>query len=291
MVLVRFGRVLYSSGRPHGHFIEVLNALTSLKPIIRRQLQESWDLAFTWVKLEPSTHHVAAPFQAVLAMCALALMWGWTRVSGALAMCFGGLLRPGEFLSADRDQLLLPSDVSATINYCLVTIMEPKTRFRVAKHQYAKIDAADMVQLTEIGFSKIPPGFRLWPYSGQTLRSRLQALMRALDLPLATYNNMKALDMGSLRAGGATWLMQVTESGDLVRRRGRWVSEKIMNIYLQETTALQYLKAIPDPAKKKVLMFARAFPETLRKAKKLHDAAIPHDVWYLLFKSQQLKEP
>ena len=291
MVLVRFGRALYTAGRPHAHFIEVLNALTSLKPIIRRQLQESWDLAFTWVRLEPSVHHVAAPFQAVLAMCAVALLWGWSRVAGALAMCFGGLLRPGEFISADRDQVLLPSDVARTISYCLITILEPKTRFRAAKHQYAKIDAADMVQLVEIAFSKIPKGFRLWPFSGQTLRSRLQSIMQALDLPLGVYNDMKALDLGSLRAGGATWLMQVTESGDLVKRRGRWVSEKVMSIYLQETTALQYLKAIPDNAQRKVLTYARAFPEILRKAKRFHEASIPADVWYLLFRSQQQKEP
>ena len=291
MVLVRFGRALYHSGRPHAHFIEVLNALTSWKPIIRRQLQESWDLAFTWVRLEPSAHHVAAPFQAVLAMCAVALMWGWSRVAGALAMCFGGLLRPGEFISAGRDQLLLPSDVARTISYCLVTILEPKTRFRAAKHQYAKIDAADMVLLTEIAFSRVPKGFRLWPLSGQTLRSRFQAIMTALDLPLGVYNEMKALDLGSLRAGGATWLMQVTESGDLVKRRGRWISEKIMSIYLQETTALQYLKAIPENSQRKVLTFAKAFPAILRKAKSFHDASIPADVWYLLFKSQQQKEP
>ena len=115
--------------------------------------------------------------------------------------------------------------------------------------------------------------------------------MQALDLPLGVYNDMKALDLGSLRAGGATWLMQVTESGDLVKRRGRWVSEKVMSIYLQETTALQYLKAIPDNAQRKVLTYARAFPEILRKAKRFHEASIPADVWYLLFRSQQQKEP
>ena len=129
---------------------------------------------------------------------------------------------------------MLPSDVAFTIRYCLVTILEPKTRFRSARHQYAKIGAADMVALAEIAFARIPAGHGLWPFSGQTLRSRFQALMKALDLPSGVFN-MKALDLGSLRAGGATWLMQVAESGDLVRRRGRWVSEKIMSIYPQET--------------------------------------------------------
>ena len=115
--------------------------------------------------------------------------------------------------------------------------------------------------------------------------------MKALDLPSGGFNNMKALDLGSLRAGGATLLMQVTESGDLVRRRGRWVSEKNMSIYPQETTALQYLKAMPENAHKKVLHFARAFPLILKNARKFHDATIPPNVWFLLFKTHQQKEP
>ena len=66
--LCSFGRALYSAGRPYNHFVECLNAITSWQPNLRRQLQRCWDLAFNWVRQEPSVHHVAAPYQVLLAM-------------------------------------------------------------------------------------------------------------------------------------------------------------------------------------------------------------------------------
>ena len=68
------------------------------------------------------------------------------------------------------------------------------------------------------------PDDKLWNFSGQTLRSRFRALCKALDLPQSKHCGIKPLDMGSLRPGGATWLLQVTESGELVMRRGRWAA-------------------------------------------------------------------
>ena len=116
-ILVAYGRALYSAGRPHSHYIECINAVTSYRPVLRRSLQEAWDLGFSWVRQEPSTHHVAAPFQVCLAMLTTCLLWGWTRTAGAIAFCFGGLLRPGEMISAVRRQLLLPSDVAQSTSY------------------------------------------------------------------------------------------------------------------------------------------------------------------------------
>lgn len=31
------------------------------KPVLRWQLQAAWDLAFRWVKSEPSSHYIAMP--------------------------------------------------------------------------------------------------------------------------------------------------------------------------------------------------------------------------------------
>ena len=78
--LCRFGRALYDSGRPFNHFIECLNAITSWQPNLRRQLQRCWDLAFNWVRQEPSVHHVAAPYHVLLAMLAICLFLGMDPV-------------------------------------------------------------------------------------------------------------------------------------------------------------------------------------------------------------------
>ena len=282
-ILVAYGRALYASGRPHSHYIECINAVAGFRPVLRRNLQEAWDLGFSWVRQEPSAHHVAAPFQVCLALLTTCLLWGWTRTAGAIAFCFGGLLRPGEMITACRKQLLLPSDVAGSVSYALLSILEPKTRFRAARHQYAKVDIPDLLRVIELAFASLGSSGKLWPFSGQTLRSRFQTLMKAIGLPLTTAGGMKPLDLGSLRAGGATWLMQTTESSDFVQRRGRWINGRVMNIYLQETTALQYLKGLPSATVDRVMMLAQAFPETLDKAEIWSKSLIPTSSWYILF--------
>ena len=288
-LLVAYGRALYAAGRPHSHYIECINAVAGFRPVLRRSLQEAWDLGFSWVRQEPSSHHVAAPFQVCLAMLTTCLIWGWTRTAGAIAFCFGGLLRPGEMITATRRQLLLPSDVAGSIPYALLSILEPKTRFRAARHQYSKVDVPDLLSVLEIAFARIGSSGRLWPYSGQTLRSRFQTVMKAIGLPITTLNGMKPLDLGSLRAGGATWLMQTTESSDFVQRRGRWINGRVMNIYLQETTALQYLKGLPKASVERLMQLAMAFPETLEKSEIFSKSLIPTSSWFILFSSPSWK--
>ena len=54
-----FGRELHRNGRPYNHYAETINAVSALRPSLRRVLQGAWDLAFTWLREEPPTHHVA----------------------------------------------------------------------------------------------------------------------------------------------------------------------------------------------------------------------------------------
>ena len=88
----------------------------------------------TFLNGEPNVHHVCMPAQVLLALLTVALMWGWDRVAGCLGLGWGALLRAGELISATRSQLLLPSDVFFSANFCLISILEPKTRFTAARH-------------------------------------------------------------------------------------------------------------------------------------------------------------
>lgn len=46
------------------------------------------------------------------------------------------------------------------------------------------------------------------------------------------------------------------ENGDLLQRPGRWANRKMMGIYVQEVTALVYLKRVPEQTKKHVFLIA-----------------------------------
>ncbi len=282
-LLVRFGKMLYASGRPYGHYSETINSLVSRKAILRRQLQMAWDYAFAWVKSEPPTHHTACPWQILLSLVATALLWGWTREAGALALIWGGLLRAGEFTASFRRDLLLPFDTDFTNKFALLAISEPKTRFTVARHQSAKVDAPDLLRVVDLAFRKLNPHEKLWPFSPQTLRNRFKTLLASLSLDGPSVANHRPLDLGSLRPGGATWLLQSTEQAELVRRRGRWISAKVMEVYLQEVGTAQFMNALCLEQRQKVFGMAHGFCFILQKAEHFHAAGVSSLAWYKMF--------
>ena len=280
--LSSYGKALYAAGRPYGHFAETINSIVSQKPVLRRNLQQAWDYAFAWVRAEPPTHHLACPWQALLAILSTALLWGWPRVAGVIALCFGGILRTGEVLNAFRYDLLLPQDTYGTNNFALLAISEPKTRYSAARRQCSKIDSPDLLRVLSVAFAGLSPRERLWPMSGQTLRLRFKAILSALNLT-TVHPGMQPLDLASLRPGGATWLLQVTEQSELVRRRGRWVTAKVMEVYLQEVSAARYLNCLDDLQKQKLFGMAYAFPSILRQAESFIEASIPTTIWFKVF--------
>ena len=283
LVLVHFGRSLYSAGKTYAQFAETLNALTSAKPALRRMIQGAWDFGYAWNRAEPVQHHVAAPFQVVLAVISVSLLWGWLPLAGTVALMFGGLLRPGELLAARREDLLLPRDCDASIPFCLLSIKDPKKRFTNARHQSVKVDAPDLLRVIQLAFGKLEPGMMLWPFSPQTLRNRFKSVLEALHVPVTHTDICKCLDLGSLRAGGATWILQVTEDGDLLQRRGRWANRKMMDIYVQEVQSLIYLKKISETSRRRVFTLSSVFLQTLGQAEHLEHFSIPCNLWRFLF--------
>lgn len=283
-VLTDFGRCLFKQGKPYYHYSETINAISSRRPILRRALQQAWDLAFMWGSYEPTEHHVGMPFQVLLAVLSTMLVWGWTREAACMALAWGSLLRIGEVQNATRKDLTLPSDVAGSISHILLRIKEPKTRFRAARHQAGKMEQPDLISVVELGFGKLKGSESLWHLSGATLRHRLEKALAALNLPYRSGQKPKALTLASLRAGGATWLITATESADLVKRRGRWASHRIMEIYLQEVSAATYLNDLDKHVRQKVLEAMELFPEVLQNALFFEKLSFPSPTWSWFFR-------
>ena len=138
--LAEYGKELYEAGGPYSHYSETINAVDSERPSARRLLTGAWDVAFSWLREEPFEHHIACPFQVLLALCAVCMCWGWIEVAGLLDLSWGGICRIGEVLAAYRRDHILPSDVMRTSASVLLRVQEPKTRFRAARHQVAKVE-------------------------------------------------------------------------------------------------------------------------------------------------------
>ncbi|CAK9057581.1 unnamed protein product, partial [Durusdinium trenchii] len=279
----KYGRELYRSGRPYGHYSETLNAISGKRPRVRRHLQPAWDLAYAWLRQEPPAHHLALPWQALLSLISTSWTWGWSRVAGVIALSWGGITRIGEVLSACRRDLILPGDVEWSINYALLQIAEPKTRYRCARHQIAWLDQPQLLKVIEVAFGGLLPEQRLWPASGQTMRHRFQKLLQANKLDTLPEGISRGIDLGSLRAGGASWLLMSSENSELTRRRGRWITSKVMEVYVQEAWSVQFLPRLPPEVKKLIWNGAQIFPWALDLVVAWHEAKIPESARPCLF--------
>ena len=77
--LVSYGKDPYQAGKTYSRFAETTIAITSGRPVRRRQLAAVWDLAFNWVVDERHEHNTALPLSVMIALAGLALMWRWAR--------------------------------------------------------------------------------------------------------------------------------------------------------------------------------------------------------------------
>lgn len=128
----------------------------------------------------------------------------------------------------------------------------PKTRGRAARHQSARVDQSDVVEFLSVIFAGYQPDQLLWPMSSSTLRKRLNLLQTALGMPTARSHDSCPYDLGSFRPGGATGMLQQFEDFELVRRRGRWVSHKVLEIYLQEVSTATFHTRLSAESRSKV---------------------------------------
>ncbi len=66
----------------------------------------------------------------------------------------------------------------------------------------------------------------------------------------------EGLTPASLRAGGATYWYRVRDDADWVRYRGRWSNQRMLEIYIQEVAADDFLQQMSPAALDKARMFA-----------------------------------
>ena len=283
-ILVQYGKWLFAQGKPYYHFSECINLVTSRRPLLRRSLQQAWDLCFLWGSYEPVEHHIAMPHQILVSLIAAALWWGWVREAAVFALAWGALLRIGEVYQATRADLILPGDVDGTNNYALLRIKEPKTRFRAARHQAGRLEHADLLEVVRIGFERLLPHEKLWPWSRATLRSRFTKLLLQLGLPTELHQCPKPLTLASFRPGGASYMISICDNAEAVRRRGRWASFKVMEVYLQEVGASTYMNMISDKSKSNVLNGLKVFPTLLQRIHGFFECRIPANTWVFLLR-------
>eukprot|EP00435_Cladocopium_sp_Y103_P041190 s587_g11.t1 len=283
-LLVEYGRGLYHAGKAYGIYAETINAVACMRPLIKRQLTSAWDLAFQWLCEEPYDHNPAMPLSVLAAMVVVSLTWGWPHFAAVLMMSWAGVMRIGEVLAATRQELVLPADCAPGTPFALILIKSPKTRGRAANHQAARIDQEDIVRFLSAMYGDAPKETKIWPFSAATLRKRFTEVLKALRLPSDKSGGQKPFSLGSMRPGGATWLLHRTENSEVVRRRGRWLSVKVMEIYLQEVLVCTFMEKVRPRARVLIDLCSGGFETTLDRCIDFLQCGIPTPTWFYLLR-------
>ena len=182
-------------------------------------------------------------------------------------------------MAAKRRDLVLPSDGVPGRSFALLQIPMPKTRGVAAKHQAARIDPGDVVKLISSVFGRFEQDQPLWGLSTASLRKRFMTLQSSLGLPIKKTVSETPYDLSSLRPGGATHLLHRFEDAEFVRRRGRWLSARVCEVYLQEIAVSTYSTRLTAETQQKIQKLADAFPDLLEKAEYFMQSFVPFNAW------------
>ncbi|CAE8616972.1 unnamed protein product [Polarella glacialis] len=244
--LIKYGQLLFQSGRPQREFAETLNCVVAKYHWMKSSVGGAWKLLSTWQTLEPPELHPPMPLKVLQAMILLALSWGWARMAILLLTGFYGLLRVCEVLALTVEDFSLPTEHDAA-SAVFVRILEPKSRRRGARHQYVRIELPDVISFLTSCLKTLPSLMRIWPSSSHIYVTRFKMLLDALKVPRG------CLFPSSLRPGGASYFFVLWEEN--VQRllwRGRWSSVKMLEHYIQELTCFHVWSQLPVESRQKI---------------------------------------
>jgi len=224
-------------------FVGLSKALGVAMPDLGEAFRPLWRIHRSWVLSVPSEFRVAIDFRFTLAISLRAWRLGHQRLCLLFLVAFHCLLRPGEMVELRWDDLIVWDEMEAARfkdTSGFVRVRKPKTR-RMAGHaavQHVLLEDPGLASFLAWAISTVPMGHRgrrIWSQPQHKMATIFAKCCEALGLA-----HLHLLPAG-LRGGGATDAWVRTRDVPGIRRRGRWTSEKTLERYLQEGTAL-YLR-------------------------------------------------
>lgn len=117
--------------------------------------------------------------------------------------------------------------------------------------------------------------------------SRRMAPSSAADVSAATLMSREDSGLRNHHCGQEErHFLLATDDIDMVRRRGRWMTNKVCEVYLQDVLYVTYTEKLPKHVRTRIQTLASAFSAVLRKAIGFLNIGLPPSVWYPTFKAQ-----
>ena len=258
--LVAFGKFLFYGGLPKYMYSETINAVADRFRHFRAHFQSAWNTLSRWEEEEPSERAMIMPESVFLAAISVGLAWGWPLFVAALLLGFHGMLRPSEFLTLSRQDLILPRDLLSDHKLAFVRILRSKTK-RFLQRQHAKISDATAVGFLEAIFGPLHPDCLLFNCSLNVFRRRWDAVFSFLHIP--TGESCSGVTPKALRGSGATWFYQRTEDIERIQWRGRWQQRRTLEHYLQDVAGQLLLAGLSESHRHHIKQLALLAPAAL----------------------------
>ena len=131
------------------------------------------------------------------------------------------------------------------------------------RREHVRIDDAEVIRFLDRWAHGGCGDWSLFPNGYFDFVKRLRQLCEVFGIPTVDGVGMTP---ASLRAGGATFWYVLKDSTEFVRYRGRWANSRMLEIYIQEAAACNFLASLPLEVQAKISRVGRLTPYLLLRA-------------------------
>ena len=253
MALKAYGLHLFRQGAPRYWLVYAITSVQQLRPEFRNFLSGAWQVDRKWQLEEPGRCRAVLSAPVLKAMLALGLLWRWWTFSGIIALGFGGMLHPNEFLTLTRRDLVFPSDSLMEGSALYIFVKNPKTA-RFARKQHVRVDDRSLIFLAWRLFGSLGLDEKLYPASVAVFRRQWNSLLDRLQIPRRQAEG--GATPGTLRGSGATF--EYLQRGNITESqwKGRWNRLRTLEHYIQEVAAQLFLFNLSPQSRKQITFFS-----------------------------------
>ena len=241
------GLHLFRQGAPRYWLVYAIRAVQELRPEFRFALSGAWQVDKKWQIEEPGACRAVLSAPMLRAILALSLLWGYT-FAGIVALGFGGMLHPNEFLLLTRKDLVFPVDAFLEFKALYIYVKNPKTS------RFARATCASRRQVHSVfelvHFGHLSLDQRLYPASIAVFRRQWNSLLDRLDVPRR--QSERGATPGVLRGSGATYEYLQCGSSAQIQWKGRWSQLKTLEHYIQEVAAQLFMHNLTPKARSQI---------------------------------------
>lgn len=239
-------------------------AVQIIRPRLRHRLQAAWNAIKSWEEQRPSNFRAPVPLTLLMTIVCRAMLLSeeadrsaevhrWRSFGALVLVGFFGLLRPGELLGLKSQDAVLPNTWSLGSDFAVIRLNRPKNSRQMGIQQYVEIRHPDAINWLSWLKSVRAADSALWDSAPNRFRSMFKRV--CADLCLGTLH----LSPASLRAGGATWLVDEGMEIGRIRFLGRWSRLRSLEHYIQVARAQQITLSISPAIAQKLKKFLARF--------------------------------